>query len=63
MPAVSVQCPHYARSYSVNDSLLGRKGRCKNCGNYFALSPSGELSGVTPASGDDLNSGPPPGSW
>ena len=42
MPAVSVQCPHCSRSYSIDGSLVGRKGRCKNCGNAFALTPSGE---------------------
>ena len=60
MPAVSVQCPHCSRSYSIDGSLVGRKGRCKNCGNSFALTPSGELAGPAPASGDDLDSGPPP---
>jgi predicted Zn finger-like uncharacterized protein len=32
MPVVSVQCPHCARSYTVDDSLVGRKARCKHCG-------------------------------
>ena len=63
MPAVSVQCPHCSRSYSIDGSLVGRKGRCKNCGNSFALTPSGELAGPAPASGDDPASGPPPSSW
>ncbi len=63
MPAVSVQCPHCSRSYSVDGSMVGRKGRCKNCGNSFALTPSGEITGPAPASGDDLDPGQLPGSW
>ncbi len=63
MPAVSVQCPHCSRSYSVDGSLVGRKARCKNCGKSFALTPSGELAGTAPASGNDVASGPTPSSW
>ena len=59
MPAVSVQCPHCSCSYSIDGSFVGRKGRCKNCGNAFALTPSGEFAGPAPASGDDWTSGPP----
>ncbi len=63
MPAVSVQCPHCTRSYSVDGSMVGRTGRCKNCGRSFSLTPSGELAGPAPASGDDLDPGQLPGSW
>ncbi len=60
MPAVFVQCPHCSRSYSIDGSLVGRKSRCKQCGNSFALTPSGELAGTAPGSNDDLAPGPPP---
>jgi formylglycine-generating enzyme required for sulfatase activity len=59
MPAVSVQCPHCARSYSIDGALVGRRARCKQCGTAFALTPSGELAG----SSADSASGPPPASW
>ena len=45
MAAVTVQCPHCGRSYSVDGSLSGRKCRCKGCGQAFALTPSGETPG------------------
>jgi serine/threonine protein kinase/WD40 repeat protein len=39
MPAVTVRCPHCAQAYSIDDSLVGRKGRCKGCGKAFAVNP------------------------
>ncbi len=63
MPAVSVQCPHCSRSYSIDGSLVGRTGRCKNCGNAFSLTRSGEIAGTGPAPDDELDSDSPPGSW
>jgi predicted Zn finger-like uncharacterized protein len=63
MPIVSVQCPHCARTYSVDGSIVGRKGRCKNCGQFFALTPSSEITAQAPGSSDALASGPPPSSW
>jgi predicted Zn finger-like uncharacterized protein len=60
MPAVTVQCPHCVRSYSIDSSLVGRKGRCKHCGNSFLLSPSGELAGLASTAGDESISGPSP---
>ena len=50
-----------AASYSIDGSLVGRKGRCKHCSNPFALTPSGELAGQRGGSGDDLSSRPPSG--
>ena len=44
MPAVSVQCPHCNKSYSVDDSLVGRRARRKHCGNSFSLTPSAEIA-------------------
>jgi predicted Zn finger-like uncharacterized protein len=63
MPAVSVQCPHCGRSYSVDSSLVGRNARCKHCGILFALTHSGELPGLVPGSGVYLPSGSAPSSW
>jgi predicted Zn finger-like uncharacterized protein len=60
MAAVTFQCPHCARSYSVDDSLIGRKGRCKGCGQAFALAPSGETSDPAAASADGAPSGDSP---
>lgn len=57
MPAVSVRCPHCARTYLVDGSLVGRKGRCKHCGNSFTLSPSGEVAGLPSTAGDESISG------
>jgi predicted Zn finger-like uncharacterized protein len=50
MSAVTVQCPHCARSYSIDGSLAGRRARCKGCGQTFALTPSGETAGPAVAS-------------
>ena len=49
-----------ARSYSVDGSLVGRKARCKNCGN--CLRPDALRRVRRPGSGisDDPTSGPPP---
>src|SRR5262249_57151532 len=63
MPAVSVQCPHCARSYSVDGSLVGRKARCKHCGSPFALTPSAEIAAAASPASADSGSGPPPSSW
>lgn len=57
MPAVSIQCPACARSYSIDGSLIGRRGRCKGCGEAFVLTPSGEFAGSTVGSSAD--SAPP----
>jgi predicted Zn finger-like uncharacterized protein len=48
MPTVAVECPHCSQSYSVDDALIGRKARCKGCGQTFALAPSTELAGPRP---------------
>ena len=58
MPAVSVLCPHCSQSYSVDGSVVGRKARCKNCGNSFSLTPSGEL--VAPSPGSSADGAPRP---
>jgi predicted Zn finger-like uncharacterized protein len=42
MPAVSVQCPHCSHSYSVDDSLVNRRGRCKTCGKVVGLATRAE---------------------
>ena len=57
MPAVTVQCPRCARSYSIDRALLGRRGRCKNCGNSFELAPCCEMAGQAPATGGERVSG------
>ncbi len=41
----------------VDGSLVGRKGRCKHCGNSFTLSPSGEVAGLPSTAGDESISG------
>jgi predicted Zn finger-like uncharacterized protein len=38
MAAVQVQCPNCAQSYSIDQSQIGRSGRCKGCGQVFGLS-------------------------
>lgn len=43
MPVVLVECPHCRRLYSVDDSLLGRAARCKNCSRDFSLTLSREI--------------------
>jgi serine/threonine protein kinase len=58
MPAVSVQCPHCSRSHSIDDSLIGRRARCKHCGNPFSLSLSAEI--VSPGSGFQSTPGATP---
>src|SRR6516164_5244619 len=62
MPAVSVRCPHCDSSYSIDDSFLGRKACCKNCGKSFALAPSGERLGPASTSGEEKASSPGPSS-
>jgi predicted Zn finger-like uncharacterized protein len=61
MPAVSVHCPQCSRSYSVDDSFIGRKARCKHCGNAFEPAPSGVIA--REGSGAAGSSGPTPSSW
>ncbi len=51
MPAVSVQCPHCKRSYSIDESLVGRSARCKQCGKSFALNASADTAPPVAASG------------
>src|SRR5205807_7389116 len=38
MPKTKVTCPHCSTAYSVDETLLGKRGRCKHCGESFALS-------------------------
>jgi formylglycine-generating enzyme required for sulfatase activity/predicted Ser/Thr protein kinase len=42
--AVQVVCPNPScgASYSIADELVGRMGRCKRCGQPFALAPAGQ---------------------
>lgn len=40
MSRVSVQCPGCGKSYDVEESWLGRKGRCKKCQTKFVLALS-----------------------
>jgi predicted Zn finger-like uncharacterized protein len=35
--AVEVTCPHCSKTYQVEDESLGRRGRCKSCGEKFSL--------------------------
>jgi eukaryotic-like serine/threonine-protein kinase len=49
MPAVSVQCPGCTRSYSVDESLIGRTARCKHCGKSFPLTASAETAAAESA--------------
>jgi len=35
--AATVQCPACARQYRVSDKYLGRRGKCKHCGEPFLL--------------------------
>ncbi len=51
MPPVSVECPHCGHSYSVEDSFIGRRARCKGCGHAFVLHREGEAAGPPSASG------------
>src|SRR5436853_535340 len=39
---VKVQCPNPAcgKSFSVDESLIGRSGRCDACGHKFSLQPA-----------------------
>jgi predicted Zn finger-like uncharacterized protein len=57
MPVVSVQCPHCSQSYSVDGLLLGRNGRCKQCGKSFALHPSADVAASVAASGTPKDQG------
>jgi serine/threonine protein kinase len=45
MPAVTVRCPRCGQPHSVDGSLIGRKGRCKNCGAAFAIAATTERGG------------------
>ena len=45
MPAVSVRCPHCSHSYSVDDSVVGRKGTLQELRRWpFQLTRSGGRS-------------------
>jgi predicted Zn finger-like uncharacterized protein len=37
MVVVSVTCPHCQTRYRMDETVLGKKGRCKKCGNAFVL--------------------------
>jgi predicted Zn finger-like uncharacterized protein len=37
MSKVQVQCPKCSAPYSIDESLLGKKGRCKKCQTVFRL--------------------------
>ncbi len=39
---LSVNCPNCGASYLLNDSLAGKKVRCKKCQDIFAVGPAGE---------------------
>ena len=40
MPSVMVDCPKCGKSYSIDSALLGNRGRCRGCGQQFALTAS-----------------------
>ena len=54
MPAVTIRCPHCSRSYWFDDSLVGRKARCKDCGQPFALTPSAAIDKAARAAAPPL---------
>ena len=37
MAVVSVTCPHCQTRYRMEETVLGKKGRCKKCGTAFVL--------------------------
>jgi hypothetical protein len=43
---VSATCPHCGKIYNLDDSLMGKKARCKQCKNVFAI-PGGRSSAAT----------------
>jgi predicted Zn finger-like uncharacterized protein len=47
MAAVSVTCPHCQTRYRMEEAVLGKKGRCKKCGNSFVLA---RANGASPRS-------------
>ena len=42
---IQTTCPHCAASYALDEQFLGKKGRCKTCGQTFVVT-------VTPPSAD-----------
>lgn len=36
----AVKCPHCGASYKIDETKLGKKGRCSKCGNSFTLALS-----------------------
>ncbi len=47
MAKLSVTCPGCQRQYQVDDTLLGKRARCRACRTAFVLSRPEEPSGVT----------------
>src|SRR4051812_27761156 len=37
MPKVKVTCPNCSATYTIEDTLLGKKGRCKKCQTSFVV--------------------------
>ena len=35
--SIAATCPHCGKHYTLNDSMAGKKGRCKTCGQVFAI--------------------------
>ena len=42
---IQTTCPHCAASYALDEQFLGKKGRCKTCGQTFVVT-------ITPPSAD-----------
>ncbi len=40
MSRVRVSCPNCPSTYAVDEAVLGKKGKCKNCGTSFVLAPT-----------------------
>lgn len=45
--SISVNCPTCGKSYNLNESMVGKKVRCKHCADTFPV----ELDAVLPANG------------
>ena len=51
MAKTNVACPNCRARYSVDDTTIGKKGKCAKCGNAFFL--RNDVNGVPPALSPD----------
>src|SRR5438094_7951704 len=59
----TVHCPHCSRSYRVSAEMVGRRVKCRNCGEMFeAQEPAAKSPGAAIEAGEVPSTSGAPGS-